>query len=208
MKFSGSDLACTRGERLVFSGLSFGITDSTILVLTGPNGSGKTSLLRVMAGLTPLASGKIGWQDGPVADEPEQHRERLLYVGHSDAIKPALSVRENISQWAQIRSGNPSRIEIALSRWGLNALADAPARFLSAGQRRRLALARLIAVDAPLWLLDEPTIALDAPSRDTLSILLEEHRGGGGMAVIATNVALTMENTESLDIGKFAGATA
>ena len=190
MRFFGENLSCVRGERLVFSGLEFAVDPGTALVLTGSNGSGKTSLLRVMASLTHPTAGHLAWQDGPVADDPERHHNRLHYVGHLDALKPVLSVRENLETWAQLHGGTDKKIALALKKLRLEGFENIPGRYLSAGQRRRLSLARLAASDAPLWLLDEPTIALDAASVDAVRTLIAEHRTAGGMAVIATNVDL------------------
>ena len=206
MRFFGENLSCVRGERLVFSGLEFAIDPGTALVLTGSNGSGKTSLLRVMAGLTHPTAGQLAWQDGPVADDPERHHNRLHYVGHLDALKPVLSVRENLETWAQLHGGTDKKIALALKKLRLEGFENIPGRYLSAGQRRRLSLARLAASDAPLWLLDEPTIALDAASVDAVRSLIAEHRTAGGMAVIATNVDLGITETATLNLLDFAAA--
>ena len=143
--FKGEGLACERGERLVFAGLSFAVDRGGVLVLTGPNGSGKSSLLRLMAGLLKPADGLLSWDGQPVSDDPEAHRHRLHYLGHLEAVKPVLTPIENLAFWAAIKGGGVDRASLldALDRFGLKALADMPSRYLSAGQRRRLALARL-----------------------------------------------------------------
>ena len=135
MRFFGEDLACIRGERVVFAGLAYSITDGDAITLVGRNGSGKTSALRVMAGLTPAAEGGLGWDDGTITEEPERHRARLHYVGHQDAVKPVLSVRENLFLWTRLRGGGDEAVEAGLARFGLESLADVPGRYLSAGQQ-------------------------------------------------------------------------
>jgi len=160
----------------------------------------------VMAGLTRPTIGQLSWDDGPVNDDPERHHNRLHYVGHLDALKPVLSVRENLETWARLHGGTDKKIALALKKLRLKGFENIPGRYLSAGQRRRLSLARLAASDAPLWLLDEPTIALDAASVDAVRALIAEHRAEGGMAVIATNVDLGIVDTTSLNLLDFAAA--
>jgi len=206
IRFAGQGLACRRGERLVFARLDFSLEPGDALVLTGRNGSGKTSLLRLAAGLTPPAAGRLAWHDGPVADEPQRHRSRLHYVGHLDAVKPALTAIENLQGWASLRGGDGTRAHRALDAFGLGALADAPARYLSAGQRRRLALCRLLASEAALWLLDEPTVALDRESVAAVHEVLARHRDAGGMAMIATNVDLAIGGVRTLALAGFTPA--
>lgn len=206
MRFFGENLSCVRGERLVFSELNFAIEPGATLVLTGSNGSGKTSLLRVMAGLTRPSAGQLSWEDGPIADDPERHHSRLHYIGHLDALKPVLTVRENLATWSHLHGGTDKKITSALKKLRLEGFENIPGRYLSAGQRRRLSLARLVASDAPLWLLDEPTIALDAPSVEAVRNLIAEHRSNGGMAVIATNVDLGIADTSELNLLDFAAA--
>ncbi|MDP6175989.1 MAG: heme ABC exporter ATP-binding protein CcmA [Rhodospirillales bacterium] len=201
-QFSGENLTCVRGERMVFTRLDFQIGPGGALILLGRNGSGKSSLLRLMAGLTPAAAGSLAWDDGPVTEAPERHRERLRYVGHLDAVKPQLSVRENLVPWAALGTGT-SHIEGALYAFGLAPFANVAGRLLSAGQRRRLALARLKTSTAKLWLLDEPMVALD---RDSVAALIEaiaEHRASGGMAVIATNVDIAIADADTIDLSRF-----
>ncbi len=207
--FEGRDLTCVRGERHVFAGLGFALAAGGVLLLSGPNGSGKSSLLRLMAGLLEPASGSLAWGERPVSDDPEAHRARLRYLGHLDAVKPVLSAAENLAFWATaqgVRRAGVRRAGVAgaLERVGLTRLADVPARLLSAGQRRRLALARLFLAPADLWLLDEPTVGLDEDSVGRLQAGLADHRRGGGRVVIATHTALDLPGADRLDLPAFA----
>ena len=203
--FSGTGLACIRSNRIVFAGLDFTVAPGDALVLTGPNGSGKSSLLRLMAGIARPAAGSILWQGAPVSEDPEAFFARLHYVGHRDPVKPALTVRENLSFHAALHPG-PADIDAALDRVGLAALADLPARMLSAGQTRRLTLARILATPAPLWLLDEPTIALDYRAVERLRGAIDDHRAGGGMIVASTNVPLGIDDAAAIDLAAHAPA--
>ena len=185
--FRGDRLACERGGRLVFARLDFTLVAGEMLVLRGANGSGKSTLLRVMAGLTPVLSGEIRWGDGAIQADRLAHNGRCHYVGHQDALKPVLTVRQNLLLWQSLRNGRPERIDLALEQLGIVRLAGLPARLLSAGQRRRLALARLVAIAAPLWLLDEPATALDADGVSRLDQVLRDHLAGGGRVVLSSH---------------------
>ena len=201
--FSGRDLACRRGERLIFAGLSFAVPAGGALVLTGPNGSGKSSLLRLMAGLTRAEAGSLGWDGAPIADDPAAHRARLHFIGHHEAVKPVLTVAEALGFWAGMRGGT-SAIGPALARFRLAALAEWPCRLLSAGQRRRLALARLIASPAPLWLLDEPATGLDAEAVADLAAAIATQRRDGGRVVLSTHTPVPLDGAASLSLADFA----
>jgi heme exporter protein A len=185
--FRGQRLACERGGRVVFTRLDFALAAGEMLVLRGANGSGKSSLLRVMAGLTPLLAGDLRWGEAPVAADRLAHHARFHYVGHQDAVKPALTVRENLQLWERLRNGTEMNAAAALERLGIARLADLPARLLSAGQRRRLALSRLAAIPAPLWLLDEPATALDSDGAARFDDMLQDHLAGGGRAVVSSH---------------------
>lgn len=197
--FSGHDLTCIRGERLVFTGLSFAVDAGTVLFLTGPNGSGKSSLLRLMAGLLQWAEGDISWDGRSVDGDREAHRARLRFLGHDDAVKPALCVADDLTFWAGWHGATGSDSALAAAgRFGLDGLWLTPCRFLSAGQRRRLALARLTTAPAPLWLLDEPAVGLDQPSVTALEAALADHCADGGRAVVATHQALSAPQSAEL----------
>lgn len=176
-----------RGERAIFTDRNFTLEAGGALLLTGDNGSGKSSLLRMMAGLLAPAAGRLAWDGDDIASDPAAHRTRLHYLGHADAVKPALTVAENVAFWSRFRGDGSSAAAVAaaLDTFGIARLADLPARFLSAGQRRRTALARLVISAAPLWLLDEPKTALDAAATAALDAAIGRHRHGGGMVVVA-----------------------
>jgi heme exporter protein A len=184
------NIALERGERRIASGISARVARGEALLLQGPNGSGKSTLLRVLAGLMPAAEGAIAWDGVDVARDPEAHRARLAYLGHQDALKASLTARENLEFWARFHGGDAAR---ALQAFGLAPLADRPARILSAGQKRRLALSRLALSAAPLWLLDEPVTALDIEARGAFVTLLTRHLDAGGVAIIATHEPLAVE---------------
>lgn len=201
MEFGGENLTCIRGDRMVFRGLNFALSGGGALMLRGPNGSGKSSLLRLCAGLLKPAEGRLVFGGAAVEEDAEAHRARVQYVGHLDPLKPVFTVAENLRFAAALR-GQASDIEAALACFGLAALADLPARYLSAGQRRRVNLARLAATPAPLWLLDEPTTALDDAAQDALVRLVAEHRARGGMAMVATHVDFEAPGAEVLRLGR------
>ncbi|MAY65859.1 MAG: heme ABC transporter ATP-binding protein CcmA [Rhodospirillaceae bacterium] len=204
-RFEGTSLDCLRSARPVFRGLAFQIESGGALVLTGPNGSGKSSLLRLMAGLLPPAAGTLAWNGAAVTEDPDAHRGRLRYLGHLDAVKPALTAWENLAFWAGLMGADPdAAVAPALDALGIGPLSDLPARFLSAGQKRRLNLARLALAPSALWLLDEPATALDAETLDRLRGLIQRHRNGGGMAVVSTHSDLGLTDAASLDLASFA----
>jgi heme exporter protein A len=204
-QFSARGLACRRGLRDVFRGVAFDLAAGDALVLTGPNGSGKSSLLRVLAGLTPAAAGQVLWSGKGVGEDPDGHRARLSYLGHADAVKPALTAAENLAFWIALGGAEaPGRRDRALERFGLARLADMPARYLSAGQRRRLSLARVAALPRALWLLDEPSVGLDEQAQGALVAAVEEHRQAGGIAVVSTHAPLALAGARSLDLARFA----
>jgi heme exporter protein A len=178
---------CARGGREVFSSLDFEAAAGEVLAVTGPNGSGKTSLLRLIAGLLIPAEGKIALEGGAAElTLPEQAH----YLGHRDALKPALSVLENLAFWRDFLGGEMFEARQCLEAVGLDHAAQLPAAYLSAGQRRRLSLARLLTVRRPVWLLDEPTATLDAAGQDLFVVLMRDHLARGGLIVAATHTAL------------------
>jgi heme exporter protein A len=203
--FAGRDLACVRGGRPVFRGLAFNLDAGDALVLTGRNGAGKSSLLRLMAGLGRPAKGVLLWNDADVGEDRSAHAARLHYVGHADALKPVLTVAENLGFWARF-GGEAAAVGPALTAFGIGALAALPARFLSQGQRRRVALARLLTRDAPLWLLDEPRASLDAAAVDLLDAVIAEHRRRGGMVVLSLHGPDHPPAATVLNVGAFAAA--
>ncbi|SDW84912.1 heme exporter protein A [Albimonas donghaensis] len=190
MKLVAHDLACRRAGRTIFRGLGFAVAPGAAAALRGPNGSGKSSLLRVLAGLAPAAGGTVRLGDLDLARDGEAWRERVALAGHLDAVKPGFSVRENLTCWADFHGAPRARADAALERFGLESRADDPAHWCSAGQKRRLGLARLLIVDRPVWLLDEPTVSLDAASVAVFAQVVAEHCAAGGLALAATHVDL------------------
>jgi heme exporter protein A len=197
MQLTANNIACVRGGREVFAELSFSVGSGEALLVTGRNGAGKSSLLRVIAGLVRLSGGQLDLDGGADASIGEQAH----YLGHQDAVKPALSVLENLSFWADYLGarGNPMT---ALKTVDLGALADLPAAYLSAGQKRRLSIARLLAVKRPIWLLDEPTSALDAPSQAMLAKVMQAHLRGRGLIVAATHGTIGLPHARQLRLGR------
>jgi heme exporter protein A len=210
MTLSGLDLTCIRGGRRVFSGVSFSVASARALLLTGPNGAGKSSLLRMIAGLIRPAEGHLALDGG----DPELSvGEQAHYVGHLDPLKPALTVAENLGFWTRFLNGGAATAAAAqpakaLAEVGLGDLADLPAGYLSAGQRRRLSLARILAVPRPIWLLDEPTTALDAASQERLFRLMAAHLLGGGIIVAATHGPVGLPDAAELRLGAKLGPEA
>jgi len=197
LRLSATGLGCVRGFRNVFNDLNLQLSSGDALALTGPNGAGKSSLLRLLAGLLRPSAGRVAFEgdtdEGAVA-------ERAHYLGHLDAFKTALTVGENIEFWIHYLGGEHDAAP-ALAAVGLESLEHLPAAYLSAGQRRRLSLARLIAVSRPLWLLDEPASALDSAGQEMLAGLMRAHLARGGMIVAATHGPLGIECKE-LQLGR------
>ena len=192
MRLSAERVSCFRGERLVLDGVSLAVPAGGALMLVGPNGAGKSTLLRVLAGLKRRDGGLVTF------DGAAEYGALVAYLGHQDAVKPALSALENLRFAAQIGGGDAGA---ALDAAGLAALGGLPARMLSAGQRRRLALARLDVLGAALWLLDEPTVGLDTAAIERFGERLAKHRAMGGVVVAATHVALPLAGAETLKLG-------
>lgn len=197
MRLLAEDLVCRRGNREVFAGLSFSVGSGEALLVRGRNGAGKSSLLRMIAGLLRIAGGKLSLTG---ADDERALAEQCHYLGHLDALKSSLSVAENLGFWTHYLGGHGS-LDEALAAVGLESLADLPAAYLSAGQRRRLSIARLIAVERPIWLLDEPTSALDILSQERLAAMMAAKLGDGGIIVAATHGPIGLDGAREFRIG-------
>jgi heme exporter protein A len=197
MRLMGRGVRCVRGGREVFAGLDFEVPSGEALAVVGRNGSGKTSLLRLLAGLLLPAGGSLALEGG----ETEMTlAEQAHYLGHRDALKPALSIAENLAFWRDFLGGEVSgmgkSLEECLAAVGLDHATDLPAAYLSAGQRRRLSIARLLAVRRPVWLLDEPITALDAAGQGLFATLMRHHLATGGIIVAATHGPLGIDARE------------
>jgi len=204
--FSGSDLTCLRGERLVFGGLSFSAKSGDAVMLRGRNGAGKSSLLRLMAGLLTPRSGMLCWNGENISDDRTAHHARTHYLGHQDAIKPVLTVRDNLRLWGQLRGVRDldATIDRALHALQIHHLARVTGRYLSSGQKRRTALARILIGQSDLWLLDEPTVGLDRESCAELAQLIKDFRARGGIVIYSTHIDLDVEKPTVLDLDEFA----
>ena len=199
-------LTIERGGRVVIDAVSFRVAAGEALVLTGPNGAGKTTLIRAMAGFIAASSGRIAVD---AMGNPDL-AEICHYVGHCNAIKPKLTVTENIAFWAAYLGGDAATTDAtdtALDGFGLLDLAAVPAAYLSAGQTRRLGLARLLAAPRPVWLLDEPTTSLDAAPQRQFAALIERHRAGGGLVIAATHLDLGLADARTLQLTAPGGAS-
>lgn len=185
---TATGLAAFRGERLVFKDIGFSLCEGGALLLRGANGAGKSSLLRAIAGLTPLTAGRLLWDGEDALEDLAEHAARIAWLGHLDAVKPALTAFETVPDLA------------ALAAFGLAGFADLPARLLSAGQKRRLALARVLAAQAPLWLLDEPTNGLDTASIGLAEAVFARHLAGGGMIIASTHTPLALPDAAVLNL--------
>jgi len=184
MRLTAQGLKCVRGGRDIFSGLDFAVPAGQALAVTGINGAGKSSLLRIMAGLLPAAHGAIALEGG---ETELALAEQAHYLGHRDALKPALTVLENLDFWRDFLGGQAIDGAASLETVGLGHATHLPAAYLSAGQRRRLSIARLIAVNRPVWLLDEPTSALDTSGQAMVATLMNAHLRSGGIILAATH---------------------
>lgn len=198
MRLTVDELCAIRGGRTLFQGLAFAVEAGGALLITGPNGAGKTTLLRSIAGLMRPAAGRIAL-DGGLPDHGLG--EQCHYVGHPSAIKATLTVRENAGFWGRFLGGEGKRLDGALDTVGLSPLRDIPAGYLSAGQKRRLGLARLLLAERPLWLLDEPTASLDSAAQEILIGVVNAHLAAGGLAVAATHMPLGFTNARELRLG-------
>lgn len=197
MELLAKDLTCERGGRIVFRDVSFALRPGQLMQLTGPNGSGKSSLLRLVAGLNEAQSGTIALAGG---GDDLTIGQRAHYIAHQEAVKAALSVSENLAFWRDFMGGGD--VDEALAAFDLSRLSTYPAGLLSAGQKRRLALARLVLVPRMLWLLDEPTVGLDTSSLERLVTVMSRQLDAGGMIIAATHVPLGREPDARLDLGR------
>jgi heme exporter protein A len=195
---SAENLLVIRGGRVVLDGAGLAVARGGALLLRGRNGAGKSTLLRCLAGLRCPDAGRICWDGVDVFADRDAHAGRVAWLSHLDAVKAGLSVRENLAFAARVQGGDAGA---ALARMGLAELADVPTRMLSAGQKRRVALARMMLGRRPLWLLDEPTNGLDVASVGRLQGAIEAHRAEGGMVIAATHLDFTLPGSLTMELG-------
>jgi heme exporter protein A len=196
--FEVKDLACSRGNKPLFEAVSFSLKPGQALHLEGDNGVGKTSLLRILCGLSPADAGEVRWQGQSVQADPSAFRAALFYLGHNLSLKEELSALENLQADAAVagRTLSPAQALVALARMGLRGREHLPLRVMSQGQKRRTALARLLASQAPLWVLDEPFVALDAKAVDGLRSVLAGHVAQGGMVLFTSHQPITLQRAD------------
>jgi heme exporter protein A len=199
---TATGLTCVRGERRLFSGLDLAVGAGEWLHVQGENGAGKTSLLRILAGLAPAEEGEIRWHGEPIRALAEEYRRHLLFLGHHGAVKEELTPLENLTLAARLDGAPADEAGAlqALARFGLRGREDLPVRFLSAGQKRRVLLARLAVRRAKLWILDEPFTALDVKAVDMLSRLIVEHVACGGIVILTSHQSIPLPNGKVLRI--------
>lgn len=200
MRLIAENLGGERGGDTVFSGIGFALDDGQALVVTGPNGSGKSTLLRVIAGLLPVAQGSVKIEGAMKIEDGGEAFPSIAsachYLGHQNAMKPALSVAENLRFWRDFNGHGQLDVEEALETVGLGGIGHLPFGYLSTGQRRRAAIAKLLVSHRPLWLLDEPTAGLDKASEGRFAGLMTRHCADGGMIVAATHLPLGLDGAE------------
>jgi heme exporter protein A len=204
MRLIAENLSVARGDRTVIADVSFVLGGGTALVVTGPNGSGKSTLLKTIAGFLKPSAGNVRFEDASEGSGPAA----CHYLAHANALKTSLTVAENLAFWREFLGAPAATIESALAEVGLAGLGDLPAGYLSAGQKRRVAIARLLISRRPLWLVDEPTAALDAASEKRFGEILRQHLKGGGSAVVATHRPLALARPQRLDLSSDGGAAA
>lgn len=198
MKLVADRLSSSRGGRALFADLSFAVPEKGALLVTGPNGAGKTTLIRTIAGFLQPDAGAVRLEG---ASLDHALGELCHYLGHANAIKAALTVGENASFWSRFMGGARERLDVALQAFGLASLRDIPAGYLSAGQKRRLGLARLLLAERPLWLLDEPTTSLDSAGQNALAQVVNRHLAAGGLVMAATHLSLGFTGAQELRLG-------
>ncbi|RWP52470.1 heme ABC exporter ATP-binding protein CcmA [Mesorhizobium sp.] len=200
MRLIAENLGGERGGEAVFSGINFALEKGQALIVTGPNGAGKSTLLRVVAGLLPVAAGRVHIEGG--GEDFPSVASACHYLGHQNAMKTALTVTENLRFWRDFSGADFLRAEEALETVGLGDIGHLPFGYLSTGQRRRAAIAKLLVSRRPLWLLDEPTAGLDKASEERFAVLMRKHLEGGGIVVAATHLPLGIEGAKELRMGE------
>lgn len=200
MSLTARNLSCIRQDRLIFKNIGFNVNPGEVLWVKGKNGAGKSSLLRIIAGLLKQAKGDISWKGADVHTDSDEYQGQFRYIAHQDALKPVLTGQENLNFWAGYAGKNA--VKLALREFELEKIADTPVGIMSAGQRKRTNLARLIACPAPLWILDEPVSSLDVHYIDLFKNQLIKHVDGGGMALLATHQDLDLDFIQTLDLDR------
>lgn len=192
-RLSGKDLCVLRGDRCLFRNIEFTLETGELLLIEGQNGSGKTSLLRAIAGLLDFEEGEVHWQDRSIGADSQGFRAQLVWLAHKIGFKADLTLVENLAFERGLRSSSKARVDEVLQRLELARLTRLPFRALSAGQQRRVALARMLLADAALWMMDEPFTNLDSHGQSLVVDLLSEHLGRGGLAVVASHHAVQLD---------------
>ncbi|MDI2112879.1 heme ABC exporter ATP-binding protein CcmA [Commensalibacter nepenthis] len=195
--FKINHIRAFHGEKLILKNISFSLSSGESLIITGQNGAGKSTLLRILAGLKSVDAGIITWNDQDISKQFIEHTQNIAWLSHQDSLKPALTVKENLQLTSQIYNTN---IQHALTIVNLNHMADIAVRMLSAGQKRRTALARILLKPAQLWLLDEPTVGLDQETIEQLGFIFKDFTKQGGMIITTTHIPLPLENSKTLHL--------